>query len=712
MQKFVGMICATDPSIEPGARRWIVISSRLRSVILVAASFGGCCAAILLENPFALLATAAAVGQWQAGRWAGGVLAILGGIVTLLLPVSLLMPGLVTAALDWIVTLLLAICLIGLAQEFTVPVELTTGPCVASPLTRVHPGDRAAAEHAMARAFRSGVPQIVTCRQRQTDGSYVAEQFRADPAFPVSVPVAPMVQLPDEPWTVSDMIGETAEAIAAARVIEQVHGAAFAFDAAGRFTYATPIAQTSIAMTLEDLNRPLSDRPFLEGGDTGWKLGVHPEDYPAAARALRHSMQTGEPYNHEYRVLRSTGEFVWHRFSIRPTTAADGHITGWYGIGFDIDVYKRTEESLRDRERQLRQMIDAVPVDIWTWSNTGELLYINRRFLRQLGMEEANFADFWEVTDALLYPDDRHDVRRIVEHSLKSGEPFVLRYRRRDRGGNYRWTEGRCEPLHDDDGRIVRWYGVSIDIDDGVKAREKLNQAQSNFARQSHAAGLAELSASIAHEVNQPLAAVIANSHASQRWLSADPPNIERAERAVARVVRDANAAAEVVARIRALFGRTAATCGGADLSAVMVQVSDLLDERIQRSGVQLKVSLAEDLPDVAIEAVPLQQVLINLLNNGIEALEVDGSSRRLDLRARQKGDWLQIEISDQGPGFENPEAVFEPFFTTKPEGMGMGLTICKSIVEAHGGRIRAERNMPAGARFIVHLPVDQKAVE
>src|SRR5690606_33174668 len=159
-------------------------------------------------------------------------------------------------------------------KEVKTEPQLSSNPSQIN-IGHVHPDDRPAATQAISRAFRNGVPQVIFCRQLQSDGSYLITEFRAEPGYAVVVPVEPMAQMPDEPWTVSDDIGETGDAVRAARIIEQMHGAAFAFDASGRFTYATPVAQTSIAMTLEDLNRPLGKSPFLEGGDFGWKLGVH-----------------------------------------------------------------------------------------------------------------------------------------------------------------------------------------------------------------------------------------------------------------------------------------------------------------------------------------------------------------------------------------------------------------------------------------------------
>lgn len=355
---------------------------------------------------------------------------------------------------------------------------------VASSLTFVHPDDRAAAEQAISRAFRNGVPQVISCRQRQPDGSYRLAEFRAEPAYRAAVPTQPMVQRPDEPWTVADELGETHDAVQAARVIEQLHGAAFAFDTAGRFTYASPIAQTSIAMTLEDLNRPLGSEAFLDGGDFGWKLGVHPEDYGAAAAHLRDCMRTGRPFDHDYRVLRATGDYVWHRFSIRPTRADDGRVTGWFGIGFEIDVYKRTEAALRDRERELQQLIDTVPALIWCTTPDGTPSYVNQRLMETVGVRLDDLTNPDAPRSlADVHPDDRQFVEQALAHAFKTGTVFAMQYRQKRVDGAYRWTDGRAEPMRDESGNIVQWYGVCVDVDDLVTAQQALQDRERELSQ-------------------------------------------------------------------------------------------------------------------------------------------------------------------------------------------------------------------------------------
>jgi C4-dicarboxylate-specific signal transduction histidine kinase len=259
------------------------------------------------------------------------------------------------------------------------------------------------------------------------------------------------------------------------------------------------------------------------------------------------------------------------------------------------------------------------------------------------------------------------------------------------------------------EGAIVQWNVICLDIDSEVRAQEKLRMAQESLARASQAASLAELSASIAHEVNQPLAAIVANSHACHRWLSAKPANVERAKITAERIIRDANSAADVVSRIRALFKQSAARNSIA-LGSVIAEARDLMAEEAVRHRVRMDIDVESNLPLVALDRVEIQQVLINLMRNGMEAMEAIAGPRVLGVRVRRMGDVVQTEISDRGRGIEFPDKIFEPFFTTKNDGMGMGLAICRSIVEAHGGRLWAESNEPHGATFCFTLPVEAKA--
>ena len=259
------------------------------------------------------------------------------------------------------------------------------------------------------------------------------------------------------------------------------------------------------------------------------------------------------------------------------------------------------------------------------------------------------------------------------------------------------------------DGTIVQWNVICLDIESEVRVQEELRLAQDRLARASQAASLAELSASIAHEVNQPLAAVVANSHACQRWLSAEPPNVDRAKITTERIIRDANSAADVVSRIRALFKQSVDLRISTVLGSIIAEARELMAQEAMRRSIRLEVEVESVLPPVTVDRVQVQQVVINLIRNGMEAMYAVANDKVLQMRVRRVAEVIRIEVSDRGRGIERPDRIFEPFFTTKEHGMGMGLAISRSIIEAHGGKLWAEANEPRGATFIFTLPIEAK---
>jgi PAS domain S-box-containing protein len=241
-----------------------------------------------------------------------------------------------------------------------------------------------------------------------------------------------------------------------------------------------------------------------------------------------------------------------------------------------------------------------------------------------------------------------------------------------------------------------------------TRATDALRDTQEKLAQASRIASLAELSASIAHEINQPLQAIVANGHASLRWLDATPPNIDKARLTAERAVRDGYAAAEVVSRIRALFKHAAPAKVDLDINKLIVQVRTLMADEIQGNGVSLETELGEDLPRIRADAVQIQQVIINLMRNAIEAMAATMEGPRpLWIRSRREGGKVMVDVHDHGVGLADSEKIFEPFTTTKETGLGMGLAICRSIIEAHAGRIWVARNPERGVTFSFSLPIE-----
>jgi C4-dicarboxylate-specific signal transduction histidine kinase len=248
-----------------------------------------------------------------------------------------------------------------------------------------------------------------------------------------------------------------------------------------------------------------------------------------------------------------------------------------------------------------------------------------------------------------------------------------------------------------------------------TRAQEALRQAQSDLARVNRLATMGELTASLAHEVNQPIAAAVTDANTCLRWLARDQPDIEEARQAASRVVKDATRAAQIINRIRSVFKKSTAERGLVDVNEVIHEMIMLLRSEATRYSVSVRTELAADLPQVMGDRVQLQQVLMNLMINGIDAMkDVDGTRELVIKSRRGEDEQLMVAVSDTGVGLPRQQAdqIFDAFFTTKVHGTGMGLRISRSIVESHGGRLWAGENLPRGASFQLTLPTKIEAQE
>lgn len=497
-------------------------------------------------------------------------------------------------------------------------------------------------------------------------------------------------------------------------IIEKLPGLGWSADANGRIRYRNPASLEYEGTTFEQM------REELESDTYSWTQTLHPDDVERSLAKFKHSIATGEPLYDESRARRHDGTYRWFRDVAFPTRDETGKITGWYGTSMDIDDQKKAEEALRQSERELRLLVDTVPTMIFLTTPEGLPYYFNKRFADWVGTDPGGEAvprvggksPYLE----LIHPDDRDYIATTVDKAFANGQASQYKGRLRRNDGQYRWLDSRVEPLRDENGAIVRWYGVIIDIDDEVRAQEALRLADDRLSRASRAASLSELSVSIAHELNSPLQAVVANANAFQRWLSATPPNYERAERTAGRIIRDANAAAEVIKRIRELFANAGQDRRPVDINLLVRDVCELMTDRLVAGGVRLELALDPQLPDILADPVQLEQVILNLIRNAIEAMQaMPAATRVLRVVSRRQGaDRLEVEVEDSGPGIAEPERIFEAFYTTKDDGLGMGLAICRSIIEAHGGSIDARSNAGQGSSigFTLPLHVASPAVE
>jgi C4-dicarboxylate-specific signal transduction histidine kinase len=275
--------------------------------------------------------------------------------------------------------------------------------------------------------------------------------------------------------------------------------------------------------------------------------------------------------------------------------------------------------------------------------------------------------------------------------------------------GGRRYLAATYSPLRPDSERVLAALAVTRDLTDRVRESEALQEAQAELAHVTRVMTLGELTASIAHEVNQPLAAIVADANASLHWLAASPPDLGSVREALDAIVKDGHRASEVIQRIRQLATKTSPQKARLDMNDVIRDVVPLIGSEMRSHEVSLRIDLAPALPPVLADRVQLQQVLINLVMNGIEAMaSIDGRSRELVIRSQPgDDDHVVVAVQDAGVGIDaqKTDQLFSAFYTTKPDGMGMGLSISRSIIEAHGGRLWATPNPDHGATFHFALP-------
>jgi PAS domain S-box-containing protein len=394
-----------------------------------------------------------------------------------------------------------------------------------------------------------------------------------------------------------------------------------------------------------------------------------------------------------------------------PVEVSFGEITNngqrvFTGFIRDISARKQAEEALRASERDLSLIIETIPGMVWCAAPDGELNHLNQRLLEYTGTSPDDWAQLGWAT--LLHPDDAEPTAQAWSRAVATGQPHQAQCRFRRFDGVYRWFQVLGQAARDNEGRVARWYGLLIDIDDRKNMEEALRSSQARLSRAIQTATVGEFAAAIAHEINQPLAAVVTNGQACLRWLAAQPPGMAKAQEAAERIVRDGKEAGEVVRRIRTLFKQAAVEKIELNLNEVIGEVLHLLNGETTRKRVAVETDLDQDLAPVAGDRVQLQQLIFNLLLNGIEAMDsvADCPKKLFICSKRASPETVLVEVRDSGTGLKDPDRIFEAFFTTKENGMGMGLAICRSIIDAHHGRLWAASAEGSGTTFSFSLPV------
>src|SRR5258705_7016384 len=313
-----------------------------------------------------------------------------------------------------------------------------------------------------------------------------------------------------------------------------------------------------------------------------------------------------------------------------------------------------------------------------------ERTHLSQRFLEYLGAPfEETVNRGWE---RFIHPDDLEETAKAFFRAIETGESYSAIHRLRRADGEYRWHQMMGEPLRDPQGKVIQWYGLSVDIDERKRAEDRLRDTRIKLAKASRLATVAEPAASIAHELNQPLMSILANVQAARRWLNAAPPNITEVNSSIERTIRDARAADETMQHIRALFKQESFDKKDVNIPDIIREVVRIVQEDPKKRDVPIECHFEESLAAVPVDQIQIQQVFINLIVNAIEALEGQQVAPLVVLRAVTDSNGMLIQVIDNGPGVDDPDRIFDAFMTTKEEGMGIGLAVSRSIAEAPWG--------------------------
>jgi PAS domain S-box-containing protein len=565
----------------------------------------------------------------------------------------------------------------------------------------LHEDDRARVIHQWSRSVETGQPYDVEHRIRRADGVYRWFHVRGLALRDTEGRIVRWYVLLadiDDRKRAEETLEESERTLRL--LIESIPGMIAVSGADGDLEYVNQRLLDFVGTELADLT------------NLGWTRVLHPEDAGAVVDDWRHSLETGQPLDVTFRIRRADGVYRWFHSRMEPLLSDQGRIVRWYALFWDVDERKQAEAALQASERALRLLVDTLPGMVSVASAEGTHEYSNRRVSDFLGKELRNVGYRYDI-----HPDDLAAVGNEWRRCTKAGEAMDLTYRLRRFDGVYRWVNCRVEPLLDEQGNIVRWYALLVDVDDQKKAEEALRTSQAALAHVTRVVTMGELTASIAHEVNQPLAAVVNNANACLGLLPDDVPHLEEVRNALGDIVGDADRASAVLARVRQLAKRAPFESTRLDLREVVADVLALARHESATRRVTIRTELPDELPPVLGDRVQLQQVLLNLVVNGLDAMSaVEESERMLTIggRCETRAGMPEVVLSVQDAGIGFAAAgmgrLFEAFYTTKPQGMGMGLAISRSIIAAHGGRLWAEPNRGPGATFVLSLPAADSA--
>jgi PAS domain S-box-containing protein len=444
----------------------------------------------------------------------------------------------------------------------------------------------------------------------------------------------------------------------------------------------------------------------FDGTYQSWKKLIYAPDWPVLLRAITHAHETGEVVA-EFRVVWPDGTFHWLATNGQMFFDDQGKPFRMVGFTSDVTPRKLAEEDLRRSEAFLAEAQHLSSIGSFSWRLATDEITWSEQLYRIYELEVGPPVTL-ELIRTRVHPEDLTLYEKMVGQARNGSDDFEWQYRLMMPDGTIKYLHAVAHATRGQDGEL-EYIAAVQDVTERRLSEEALGRLRSELAHVARVATLGALTASIAHEVNQPLSGIITNASTCQRMLAADPPNVEGARETTRRTIRDGNRASEVITRLRALFSKKDSATESLDLNDATREVIALSLSELQRSRIILRTELSDDLPPVTGDRVQLQQVILNLVRNASDAMNaVNDRPRELLIRTeRDDADRVRLSVQDTGVGFEPQAAdrLFQAFYTTKDDGMGIGLSVSRSIIESHHGQLWATSNGGLGATFSFSIP-------
>jgi PAS domain S-box-containing protein len=464
--------------------------------------------------------------------------------------------------------------------------------------------------------------------------------------------------------------------------------------------------------------------------DEAFYQRIHPEDRDRVRREVfLERPDQGSHFDVDFRIVLPDGAMKYVRSTGHPVFNISGDLVEYVGTSIDVTERKRVDEE-RERllaseraafaeavaaQQRFRDLVNSVEAIVWEANVPSfQFSFISKEAERVLGYPVERWLSeptFWKDH---VHPEDREWALQYCQTATAEKRNHQFEHRMIAADGSVVWLRDLVTVVVEGD-RVTRVRGLMVDLTNRKKAEEALRQARADLAYVSRVTTMGELTASLAHEVNQPIAAAVTNANTCLRWLTRDHPDVEEARAAATRIVKDGTRAGEIISRTRLLFEKGTPQHDLVDVNEVIGEMLVLLRGETTRYSISVRTELAADLPQVMGDRVQLQQVMMNLIMNSIDAMKDADGTRELAIKSqRTENDQVLVSVSDTGVGLPPQQAdqVFSAFFTTKPHGTGMGLRISRSIIESHGGRLWAADNLPRGASFCFTLPTKVEVPE